>query len=62
MGFKSNKVEIKGVSTDQVGTPITHNIELTEKEIEIILFIGKNSLFKGPFGFIFHNIKITRKV
>ena len=36
MGFKSNKVEIKGVPTDKVGTPLTHNIELTEKEIELI--------------------------
>ncbi len=63
MGFKSNKVEIKGVSTDQVGTPITHNIELTEKEIEFLLITIKNSLFKGEYVEICYNttLKLQKK-
>jgi|TARA_B110000046_G_scaffold140841_1_gene147412 hypothetical protein len=63
MGFKSNKVEIKGVSTDKVGTPITHNIELTEKEIEFLLITIKNSLFKGEYVEICYNttLKLQEK-
>ena len=49
MAFKSNKVEIKGVSTDKVGTPLTHNVKLTEKEIELILLTIKNGLFRGEY-------------
>mgnify|MGYP004000302713 CR=1 FL=1 len=63
MGFKWNKVEIKGVSTDKVGTPITHNIELTEKEIEFLLITIKNSLFKGEYVEICYNttLKLQEK-
>ncbi len=58
MGFKSNKVEIKGVSTEKVGTPLTHNIELTEKEIELILLTIKNGLFKGEYVEILYNLTL----
>ena len=58
MGFKSNKVEIKGVSTDKVGTPLTHNIELTEKEIELLLLTVKNSLFKGEYVETLYNLTL----
>ena len=46
MGFKSNKVEIKGVPTEKVGTPLTHNIELTEKEIELYYLLLKMGYLK----------------
>ncbi len=49
MGLRANNIEIKGVSTDKVGTPLTHNIELTEKEIELLLLTIKNGLFKGEY-------------
>ncbi len=49
MGFKSNKVEVKGVSTEKVGTPLIHNVKLTEKEIELLLLTIKNGLFKGEY-------------
>ena len=58
MWFKSNKVEIKGVSTDKVGTPLTHSVELTEKEIELILLTVKNSLFKGEYVEILYNLTL----
>jgi len=58
MGFKSNKVEIKGVSTDKVGTPLTHNVELTENEIELILLTIKNSLFKGEYVETLYNLTL----
>ena len=58
MGFKSNKVEIKGVTTEKVGTPLTHNIELTEKEIELILLTIKNGLFKGEYVEILYNLTL----
>mgnify|MGYP000134061944 CR=1 FL=1 len=49
MGFKSNKIEIKGVSTEKVDTSLTHNVKLTEKEIELLLLTIKNGLFKGEY-------------
>ena len=58
MGFKSNKVEIKGVPTDKVGTSLTHNVELTENEIELILLTIKNSLFKGEYVEILYNLTL----
>jgi len=58
MGFKSNKVEIKGVSTEKVGTPLIYNIELTEKEIELILLTIKNGLFKGEYVEILYNLTL----
>ena len=58
MGFKSNKVEIKGVPTDKVGTSLTHNIELTENEIELILLTIKNSLFKGEYVELCYNVTL----
>ena len=58
MGFKSNKVEIKGVPNDKVGTPLTHNIELTEKEIELLLLTVKNGLFKGEYVEILYNLTL----
>tara|TARA_R110001592_G_scaffold24387_1_gene94126 strand:- start:1947 stop:2186 length:240 start_codon:yes stop_codon:yes gene_type:complete len=58
MGFKSNKVEIKGVPTDKVGTSLTHNIELTENEIELILLTIKNSLFKGEYVETLYNLTL----
>jgi len=58
MAFKSNKVEIKGVSTDKVGTPLTHNVKLTEKEIELILLTIKNGLFKGEYVEILYNLTL----
>jgi len=58
MAFKSNKVEIKGVSTDKVGTPLTHNVKLTEKEIELILLTIKNSLFKGEYVETLYNLTL----
>jgi len=58
MAFKSNKVEIKGVSTDKVGTPLTNNVKLTEKEIELILLTIKNGLFKGEYVEILYNLTL----
>ena len=58
MAFKSNKVEIKGVPTDKVGTPLTHNVKLTEKEIELILLTIKNGLFKGEYVEILYNLTL----
>jgi hypothetical protein len=58
MGFKSNKVEIKGVPTDKVGTSLTHNVELTENEIELILLTIKNSLFKGEYVETLYNLTL----
>ena len=49
MGFKSNKVEVKGVSTDKVDTCLTYGIKLTEKELELLLLTIKNGLFKGEY-------------
>ena len=58
MGFKSNKVEIKGVPTDKVGTSLTHNIELTENEIDLILLTIKNSLFKEEYVETLYNLTL----
>ena len=49
MGFKSNKVELKGVSTSKVDTPLTTKVELDEKELQFLLVTIKNSLFKGEY-------------
>ncbi len=58
MGFKSNKIEVKGVSTEKVGTPLTYNIELTEKEIELLLLTIKNGLFKGEYVETLYNLTL----
>jgi hypothetical protein len=49
MGFKSNKIEVKGVSTEKTDTPLTYDIKLTEKELELLLLTIKNGLFKGEY-------------
>ena len=58
MGFKSNKVEIKGVPVDNIGTPLTANIELTEKELQFLLITIKNSLFKGEYVELLYNLTL----
>ncbi len=58
MGLRANNIEIKGVSTDKVGTPLTHNIELTEKEIELLLLTIKNGLFKGEYVETLYNLTL----
>jgi len=58
MGLRANNIEIKGVSTDKVGTPLTHNIELTEKEIECLLLTIKNGLFKGEYVETLYNLTL----
>jgi hypothetical protein len=49
MGLKANNIKKEGVSTDKVDTPLTYNIELTEKELELLLLTIKNGLFKGEY-------------
>ena len=49
MGFKSNQTTIKGVPVEDVGTPLTTNIELSEKELQFLLITIKNGLFKGEY-------------
>ena len=39
-----------------MGTPLTHNVKLTEKEIELILLTIKNGLFKGEYVEILYNL------
>jgi len=58
MGLRANNIEIKGVSTYKVGTPLTHNIELTEKEIELLLLTIKNGLFKGEYVETLYNLTL----
>jgi hypothetical protein len=58
MGFKSNEIEVKGVSTNKVGTPLTYNVELTEKEIELLLLTIKNGLFKGEYVETLYNLTL----
>ena len=58
MGLKANKVKINGVSTGDVGTPLTHNVELTEKEIELLLLTIKNGLFKGEYVETLYNLTL----
>jgi len=49
MAFSSNNTKVKGVPKNNLSTPITHNIELTDKEVELVLVTIKNSLFKGEY-------------
>ena len=56
MGFKSNKVELKGVSTRKVDTPLTTKVELDEKELQFLLVTIKNSLFKGEYVELLYNL------
>jgi|TARA_B100000780_G_scaffold202920_1_gene143968 hypothetical protein len=58
MGFKSNNIEIKGVSTNKVGTPLTTNIELSEKELEFLLVTIRNGLFKGEYVETLYNLTL----
>tara|TARA_R110000772_G_scaffold82745_2_gene175351 strand:- start:1163 stop:1390 length:228 start_codon:yes stop_codon:yes gene_type:complete len=58
MGFKSNKVELKGVSTSKVDTPLTTKVELDEKELQFLLVTIKNSLFKGEYVELLYNLTL----
>ena len=58
MGFKSNKVELKGVSTSKVDTPLTTKVELDEKELQFLLITIKNSLFKGEYVELLYNLTL----
>tara|TARA_R110002072_G_scaffold288491_1_gene454657 strand:- start:79 stop:315 length:237 start_codon:yes stop_codon:yes gene_type:complete len=49
MGLKANSIKTQGVSTDKVDTPLTYDIKLTEKELELLLLTIKNGLFKGEY-------------
>ena len=58
MGFKSNKTTIKGVPVKDVGTPLTINLELNEKELQFLLVTIKNSLFKGEYVELLYNLTL----
>ena len=58
MGFKSNQTTIKGVPVEDVGTPLTTNIELSEKELQFLLVTIKNGLFKGEYVEILYNLTL----
>ncbi len=58
MGFKSNKIEVKGVSTEKTDTPLTYDIKLTEKELELLLLTIKNGLFKGEYVETLYNLTL----
>ena len=58
MGFKSNNIEVKGVSTEKTDTPLTHNVKLTEKELELLLLTIKNGLFKGEYVETLYNLTL----
>ena len=63
MGFKANQIKVKGVPTSELGSPLTVNVELTEKEIQFLLLTIKNSLFKGEYVEICYNttLKLQKK-
>ena len=50
MGFKSNKVELKGVSTSKVDTPLTTKVELDEKELADIILVCLSFLADSKMG------------
>ena len=56
MGFKANQTTIKGVPVEDVGTPLTTNIELSEKELQFLLITIKNGLFKGEYVELFYEL------
>jgi len=58
MGFKSDNIKIKGVSTDSVGTSLSTPVELSEKELEFLLVTIKNSLFKGEYVETLYNLTL----
>tara|TARA_R110000796_G_C14253468_1_gene398935 strand:+ start:217 stop:420 length:204 start_codon:yes stop_codon:yes gene_type:complete len=58
MGFKSNNIELKGVSTSKVDTPLTTKVELDEKELQFLLVTIKNSLFKGEYVELLYNLTL----
>ncbi len=58
MGFKSNNVKLKGVSTSKVDTPLTTKVELDEKELQFLLVTIKNSLFKGEYVELLYNLTL----
>ena len=58
MGLKANKVKVNGVPAGDVGTPLIYNIELTEKEIELLLLTIKNGLFKGEYVETLYNLTL----
>jgi len=62
MGFKSNNTQIKGVPTDNVGTPLITplitKVELSEKELQFLLVTIKSSLFKGEYIELLYNLTL----
>ena len=58
MGLKANSIKTQGVSTDKVDTPLTYDIKLTEKELELLLLTIKNGLFKGEYVEILYNLTL----
>jgi|TARA_R110000803_G_scaffold198688_2_gene262530 hypothetical protein len=58
MGFKSNQTTIKGVPVEDVGTPLTTNIELSEKELQFLLITIKNGLFKGEYVELLYDLTL----
>ena len=58
MGFKSNQTTIKGVPTEDVGTLLTTNIELSEKELQFLLITIKNGLFKGEYVELLYDLTL----
>ena len=63
MGFKSNNIQIKGVPTNNVGSPLLTDIKLSESELEFLLVTIKNGLFKGEYVEICYNttLKLQEK-
>ena len=58
MSLRANNIEVKGVSTKKTDTPLHYNIELTEKEIELLLLTIKNGLFKGEYVETLYNLTL----
>ena len=58
MGFKANNTTIKGVPVEDVGTPLTTNIELSEKELQFLLITIKNGLFKGEYVELLYDLTL----
>ncbi len=58
MGFKANQTTIKGVPVEDVGTPLTTNIELSEKELQFLLITIKNGLFKGEYVELLYDLTL----
>ena len=60
MGFRASKVKIKGEHLEKDISPFDNEIkvELSKKELELLLVTIKNSLFKGEYVETLYNLTL----